>query len=148
MNEIKNFVQLTANIGTAGQPLANQFDLIRDNGFEVVINLAMPDNQASISDEGKIVTELGMTYIHLPVPFDAPKPRHIKEFCGYMESLGDRKIFVHCIMNYRVSAFMYHYLSKIKKMDDQASRSEIFKQWNMEPEWVDVLKWDKEIIGL
>ena len=73
LDAIRNFVQLTPRIGTAGQPSENQFQLIADAGYKTVINIAMPDHPDSIDHEGKLVTELGMNYLHLPVPFDQPK---------------------------------------------------------------------------
>jgi len=148
MNEIRNFVALSPTIGTAGQPTVSQFHEIAKSGYEVVFNLAMPDSSDSISTEGEIVSSLGMTYIHLPVPFDHPKPQHVKEFCGYMGSLEDKKVFVHCIMNYRVSAFMYHYLTKVKGLTEDESRSEIFEKWPVEDQWQNMLSWSREEIGL
>jgi hypothetical protein len=37
-----------------------------------VINLAMPNSENAIPEEGYIVTARSMTYVHIPVPFDAP----------------------------------------------------------------------------
>ena len=148
MHSIRNFVQLAENIGTGGQPEKSQFSKVASNGYEAVINLAMPDHADSISTEGEIISQLGMTYIHLPVPFDKPKPQHVKDFCGYMRALDGRKVFVHCIMNYRVSAFMYHYLSKVKGYGEEESKSVIFEKWEIENQWRDMLEWDDKEIGL
>ncbi|MCX4026885.1 protein tyrosine phosphatase family protein [Endozoicomonas sp. SM1973] len=104
MNSIKNYIQLRDNIATSGQPKRGQFQIIADAGYETVINLAMPDHAESIPEEGSIVTSLGMAYLHLPIPFDKPLPKQVKQFCQIMASIKDTKIWVHCIMNYRVSA--------------------------------------------
>ncbi|NKB60889.1 MAG: phosphatase [Gammaproteobacteria bacterium] len=148
MKEIRNFVQLTDKLGTAGQPEASQFELIADAGFEAVINLALPEHEDSIDSEGAIVTGLGMDYIHIPVHFDAPTPEQLRKFCAILKGYGDSPVFVHCIMNYRVSAFMYHYLTKVLGYDAQSAKSEMFHRWNPNPVWQEVMNWDKVTIGL
>ena len=89
-----------------------------------------------------------MNYIHIPVPFDNPKPEHVKLFCNIMTALSDQKVFIHCIMNYRVSAFMYHYLYKVKGLNKQESTSAIFESWKPDIVWKELLDWGKSEIGL
>ncbi|NKB76960.1 MAG: phosphatase [Gammaproteobacteria bacterium] len=148
MKTIRNFVQLTNNIGTAGQPNASQFQLIADAGFLAVINLALPEHKDSIDNEGAIVTGLGMDYVHIPVNFDAPTPEQVRKFCAILKGYNDTPVFVHCIMNYRVSAFMYHYLSKVLGYDAAEARSEMFDRWEPNSTWQDVMSWDKTTMGL
>ena len=148
MPVIRNFVQLTDNLGTAGQPSSDQFECIAENGYEIVINLAMPDHADSIDNEGSIVTGLGMSYFHIPVPFHAPEPGHVRLFCRFMDALDDRKVFVHCIMNYRVSAFIYHYLNKVKGIGQQASRSPMFDIWKPDEVWRRLIDLNKKELGL
>ncbi len=148
MEKIRNFVQLTENIGTAGQPTADQFPIIAENGYKHVINLGMPDHSDALQNEGEIVSALGMNYIHIPVPFDNPSREHVRLFCRILSQLEKDKVFIHCIMNYRVSAFMYHYLRIIEHRDEAVSRSSIFKIWKMEPAWAELLSWSKTDIGL
>ena len=69
---IINEFQITPTICSSGQPTEDQFKRIASLGYDCVVNLAMPDHERSIDREGSIVTSLGMTYVHLPVPFDAP----------------------------------------------------------------------------
>ncbi len=148
MNTIRNFVQLTTNYGTAGQPNEIQFKIIASNQYQHVINLAMPDHPNSIPHEGSLVTSLGMNYVHIPVPFDAPKPKHVKDFCNILSALSTQKVFIHCIMNYRVSAFMYHYFNKVENMKTQKAMSPIFDIWELDPIWQQVMNWSASEIGL
>lgn len=148
LNSILNFVQLKTNVGTSGQPTSQQFKLIAKAGYEHVINLAMPDHPDSIASEGHIITKLGMSYTHIPVPFDIPLPKHVKQFCNLMSILASEQVFVHCIMNYRVSAFMYHFLSKVEGLSEEESKSEIFNKWSPDEVWQSVLKWTTAEIGL
>lgn len=148
LEAIRNFVQLTEQIGTAGQPEAAQFELIAKAGFDTVINIAMPDHPDSIDHEGKLVTELGMNYYHLPVPFQSPQSAHVRHFCELLRILQAQRLFVHCIMNYRVSAFMYLYLTLYRGQDPQQARSPIFDRWDIEPQWQALLQLDAEALGL
>lgn len=152
MNTIHHFVALTDRIGTAGQPTADQFALIAQAGYDHVINLAMPDHPGSLADEGDRVTRQGMTYHHLPVPFASPAPHHVRRFCHLLTALlasdPGSKVFIHCIMNYRVAAFIYHYRRKVDGCDDRVARSPMFDQWSPEPAWAALLDWTADDIGL
>jgi protein tyrosine phosphatase (PTP) superfamily phosphohydrolase (DUF442 family) len=50
-----------------------------------------------------------MTYIHIPVDFQKPTDGDFHQFCSVMEQLKEVPVHVHCIANYRVSAFFYRY---------------------------------------
>ena len=147
LDSIRNFVQLTPRIGTSGQPSEDQFQTIADAGYKTVINIAMPDHPDSIDHEGKLVTELGMNYLHLPVPFDAPEAGHLKQFFALLQAQGEQAVFVHCIMNYRVSAFMYHYLTLIEELPQEQARSPIFEKWNIEPQWQAIMDLRPDQLG-
>ena len=147
LEAIRNFVQLTPRIGTAGQPTEEQFKAIADAGYRTVLNIAMPDHPDSIDHEGRLVTELGMNYFHLPVPFDAPGRDHVKQFLALIQSQSDQPIFVHCIMNYRVSAFMYHYLTLIEELPEEQARSPIFEKWDIEPQWQSIMDLSPDQLG-
>ena len=137
MTEPNNYFQITEKVGTSGQPTADQFADIAAAGYGAVINLAMYNSDRAIPEEGNIVAEQGMIYIHLPVPFDNPTVDHLKRFIGIMSTLEDGKVWVHCVVNQRVSAFMYHYLTKVKGVDEQHATSPILTKWMpvMEEVW-------------
>ena len=140
LEKIRNFVALDDRIGTAGQPRADQFASVADAGYELVINLAMPDHEDSIDQEGSLVSALGMTYIHIPVPFDAPDETHLSQFLGIMQANRERKVFIHCIMNYRVSAFMYHYFQRVEGRSQAGSRSPMFSRWEPDEIWLSFMQ--------
>ena len=122
LENIRNFVQLT--------PRIDQFASIAGPGFETVINIAMPDHDDSFDNEGSVVTGLGMTYIHLPGPFDRPEVGHIEQFCRIIlhaqQAQQERTVLVHCIMNY---------LTRIMGYDPERARSPIFDRCQIEPQW-------------
>ena len=141
LEDIYNFVQLTPRVGTSGQPTAEQFGAIAEAGYAAVINLAMPNSDNAIPLEGSIVASLGMDYIHIPVPWDAPDSDQLRRFIGVMRILAPKQVWVHCAMNLRVSAFMYHYLRRVEGLSEADSRSPILARWEpqMEPIWRDFL---------
>lgn len=141
MNSIGNLVQ-TDTIGTSGQPTIAQFADIANAGYNSIVNLAMPDSDDALADEGSVVTSLGMKYIHIPVPFDAPTKQHPASFMGVMRALDGEKVWVHSVVNTRVSAFMYHYLRIDKGYDDDAARNHLLRRWQtrMDPVWSNFLK--------
>jgi len=148
MKNIKNFIQLTECIGTAGQPRQEHFAQIAEQGYQWVINLAMPDHPDALKNEDQLVTSSGMKYLHIPVDFKAPQKSQVRIFCQLMALLKDEKIFVHCIMNYRVSAFMFHYLNKMEGREEAGARSLMFDHWQPDAVWQDLLSWTAEDIGL
>lgn len=146
LKAIRNFVAIDTHIGTAGQPTREQFPIIAAAGYTCIINLAMPDHREAIPDEAAIVTGLGMDYIHLPVPFDAPTPDQVRRFCDIMEARIHEKVFVHCIMNYRVAAFLYLYFRHRRDDEEQAARSPMLTRWQPDETWQALLAWDADTI--
>ena len=102
IENILNYIQVSDRIASSGQPEAHQFEDIADAGYEVVINLAMPDSKNAIPEEGNIVASLNMTYLQIPVPFNAPDVSHLRDFIKVVRSLSHRRVWVHCAFNYRV----------------------------------------------
>ena len=112
LSEIHSFRSVGDKLGTAGQPTQEQFRTVHEAGFEAVINLALPTSDNALANEGSIVTDLGMSYVHIPVDFKAPTSRDFQLFCRVMEAFDEQSVFVHCAANKRVSAFVFlHRLS-------------------------------------
>ncbi len=148
IEEIYNFVQLTDTIATSGQPLEGEFTLIAKSSHKAVINLAMHNSDDAIANEGNIVTTLGMSYFHLPVPFEAPAIEHLKLFFKIMECFKGEKVWAHCAANYRVSAFMYQYLKLLRGISTQEAKSSIFDFWQPDAAWKGIMELSKEEITL
>jgi hypothetical protein len=53
--EIYNFHGIRDRLGTAGQPTEAQFRAVREVGFDVVINPALPTSPNALANEGSIV---------------------------------------------------------------------------------------------
>ncbi len=142
MQDIRNFHQMTDNIAIAGQPTVSQLFRIADAGYSVVVNLAMHDSDNAIPEEGSVIASLGMSYVHLPVPSDAPTSTHVKRFFKVMDSFDDEKVFVHCTSSGRVSAFMHRYMMLRKGASAEQASSPLLQRWlpSMEEPWTSILK--------
>ena len=116
MKSINNYIKVNKNISTSGQPTKQEFKKIANKKFDVVINLAMHNNGA-LKQEDKIVSKLGMNYIHIPITWKKPEIKNLELFLSILKTLqqDNKKVFIHCIMNYRVSAFMYQYKKFVLK---------------------------------
>jgi protein tyrosine phosphatase (PTP) superfamily phosphohydrolase (DUF442 family) len=150
LSEITNFVQLAEDIGTSGQPRREQFAMIKDAGYDAVINLALPTSDHAVPDEGSVVTGLGMSYSHVPVVFENPTLDNLRTFFGIMDALEGKKVWVHCVVNARVSAFLYLYLKHVRELDDAQARSPVIDRWapRMDERWKSFLALTKADIGL
>jgi protein tyrosine phosphatase (PTP) superfamily phosphohydrolase (DUF442 family) len=109
LSEIYNYRAVGGRLGTGGQPTEDQFQAIRAAGFKAVINLALPTSDNALAHEGSIVTGLGMSYVHIPVDFKSPAAQDFRCFCHVLEAFDDKRVFVHCAANMRVSAFVFLY---------------------------------------
>src|SRR5690349_15033801 len=107
LSDVKNFREIDGRVCTAGQSTEEQLASVAQQGVEVVINLALHDDpRYSLRDERGAVEALGMSYVHIPVRFDAPSETDLLTFFDAMDAHRGRRILVHCAANYRVTAFL------------------------------------------
>ena len=140
MNKILNYVKINELISTSGQPKIEELELIANEGFEVVINLAIPTTSNALENEDKIVSSLNMSYIHIPVDFENPKLSDLKLFLNILQALGANKVWIHCAKNYRVSAFMYVYHKYILHTPFEEIDLSIFDMWQPSLVWQELMK--------
>lgn len=135
VRRILNFREISDSMGTAGQPTAAQLADIRDAGYEVVINLAMPDSTNALPNEGELVAGLGMDYVHIPVVWEEPTGEDLERFFETLDEYQGRKVFVHCALNWRVSAFVF--LLRVIKLGDpvQPALQALHEVWQPNPTW-------------
>jgi len=111
MKEIINYIKINKNIATAGQPSKKQFKKIAKKNYDVVINLAPHDASNAIKNEDKVVLENNMLYINIPIDWKNPQYARMILFLELLKqlTLNNKKVFIHCAKNYRVSVFMHQY---------------------------------------
>jgi protein tyrosine phosphatase (PTP) superfamily phosphohydrolase (DUF442 family) len=140
MNKILNYIKINELISTSGQPKIEELESIANEGFEVVINLAVLVTSNALENEDKIVSSLNMSYIHIPVDFENPKLSDLKLFLNILQALGANKVWIHCAKNYRVSAFMYVYHKYILRTPFEEIDLSIFDKWQPSLVWQELMK--------
>lgn len=137
---ILNQLDISDSLCTSGQPRADQFAFIAERGFEAVINLAMATSDGALPQEGDLVTGLGLTYLHIPVPWNAPSALHFQLFAAALQALQPRKVWVHCALNMRVSAFVYRYRTQLLGCSEAVAREALHKIWTPNATWTAFLQ--------
>lgn len=109
IDRIYNYLAISDAIGSAGQPKPEQFEAIGAAGYEVVVNLDMPDSSTALPNERDLVVAQGMIHVPIPVVWESPTARDLEEFFEVMARYRDSRVFVHCAANMRVSCFLFLY---------------------------------------
>ncbi len=148
IEDILNFIQVSDRIASSGQPEDHQFKDIAKAGYKTIINIAMPNSENAIPEEGNIVTSLKMTYVHIPVPFDAPNASHLREFIKVMETFANQRVWVHCVVNYRVSAFLYQHQRLIHGAQPEEAKKVMLASWEPDIIWQKFMALSYEEVGL
>jgi len=135
LEEIQNFLEITPDLLTSGQPTAAQLELIQRSGCAVVINLATPASPDFINDEAKRCRELGLEYIAIPVEWTKPKTEDLKAYFAALNQFTGHKVFVHCARNMRVSAFSYLYRIQVLGVEETVCLADLNKIWQPDETW-------------
>jgi protein tyrosine phosphatase (PTP) superfamily phosphohydrolase (DUF442 family) len=128
--QIKGWQRLNARTTTSGFITADDVAALSVIGVRHVINLALVDSPGALADEGDLLAAQGMAYTHIPVPFSDPTEAHYAAFCAALAG-GTQPVHVHCIMNWRVSAFFYR-LHCERGMPEAEARALMEQQWSPE----------------
>ncbi len=127
-SDIRNWQRRDDRITTSGKLEANDFSRLAAIGVRHVVNLALDDHPEALADERALLEKSGIEYTHIPVPFDAPTRSHVNELCAVLDRAG-APVHVHCIMNYRVTAFFY-LLDLDSGVSEHEARARMAEIWN------------------
>ncbi len=136
LEEIYNYYKVPKLFNTSGQPTKEQLILLAKNRYEVVINLALKSQIGSFEiNENKILKSQMVKYIHIPVDFDNPTQLNFNEFVKTIQKFENKKIWVHCKANMRVSSFVYKYRRDILNLDHNEIFSDMKVIWSPNDVW-------------
>ena len=134
LTHIRNFLRIDDRLATSGMPRPDDFAALRKAGFDVIINLALPTSDNALPNEGELVSAQGMTYVHIPVKFDAPQPAEFERFTRVLDACASQCVFVHCAANMRVSAFVF--LHRLRHGADRSTaENDLKKIWLPNEVW-------------
>ncbi len=130
-----NTVQIFDWLWTSGQLSEKDIQQLPGLGFDTVINLALPTSANALENESTRVTNLHMNYFQIPVEWELPEVEQFLLFTKLMQALEGRKIWLHCAMNMRVSAFVYLYRKFVLKESDELPRAHMDRIWTPNEIW-------------
>ncbi|MGW8369086.1 MAG: protein tyrosine phosphatase family protein [Gammaproteobacteria bacterium] len=136
----KNLVKIDDKLSTSGQPAAGYFGMLHKEGFGLVVNLAPPDSQGSLPDEGALVSNNGMIYVNIPVDWHAPTISDFDFFRAVLDGNGHRKTLVHCQLNMRASSFTFLYRAISQGVPPEEARDALDAVWVPDENWTNFMQ--------
>lgn len=130
-----NFVQWRNGLASSAQPTADWLKRARDNGYDIVVNLAPPQVQGSIREEGGLVGATGATYVNIPVDFGKPSAEDFRFFTEVLKASAARNVLVHCQVNMRGSSFTFLYRVIHENADAAQEWKKLTEIWTPEGVW-------------
>lgn len=127
-DDIRGWQRLGPAITTSGRLKSDDPQRLAAIKVGHVINLALDDHPEALPDEAARLAALGIGYTHIPVPFDAPSSEHFDAFQAALAA-AQGAVHVHCIMNWRVSAFFYR-RNRAAGMGDAEASVLMQQQWD------------------
>lgn len=101
---IRNFLQVTPEFCTGGQPRVEHFARLQADGVKSVLNLRTPGEHRAEEEEAA-VRKAGLAYFNIPVVYSAPTEAQVEEFLRLTDDPANRPMFIHCTAAIRVGAF-------------------------------------------
>jgi protein tyrosine phosphatase (PTP) superfamily phosphohydrolase (DUF442 family) len=120
---------------TSGQLTEEDIHHLPELGIEVVFNLGLPTSIKALANEAALVTELGITYIQIPVVWKYPKPDQFTQFAGLLQLYSGHKIWAHCAKNMRVSVFVYLYRLLVLRESEEEASFPLREIWQPDEVW-------------
>jgi protein tyrosine phosphatase (PTP) superfamily phosphohydrolase (DUF442 family) len=132
---IQKFYQYDEMLATGAQPTSGDISGLKENGFEVVVNISPASARNSLKEESQLVEQQNMDYVHFPVDCSNLRPIHFNTFKGIMKGLEDKKVFVHCGGNIKSSNLLHMYHVLEKGVDEAASLNILKQIQEPEEKW-------------
>ncbi len=126
--DIRNWQRRSDGITTSGKLEAPDPARLAAIGVRHVVNLALDSHPEALADEAALMAAAGIAYTHIPVPFDAPSPAHVAALAEALTAHSG-PVHVHCIMNWRVTAFFY-LLDRAAGVPEAEARARMATVWN------------------
>lgn len=137
--KVMNFRQYSESFASAGQPTAEQYQTLRDAGFQRVIYIAFSDNRNAVPHADQIVKGLGMDYVHIPVDWNNPTTRDFYAFADVMRRDPERKTLLHCQVNARATAFSFLYRVIYEGVPVAQAKQDMNSVWQPNQTWRDLM---------
>jgi protein tyrosine phosphatase (PTP) superfamily phosphohydrolase (DUF442 family) len=140
MSGVANACQILPNVVTGGQPTAEQLKALKAAGGDIVLDLRDPMEPRPV-DEARLVQELGMEYVNVPVRAGSLEDAAIERILAVLRRSGDRTVFFHCGSGSRVGGALIPYFILDQGMEEQEAidqamrvglRSAEYMEWGLD----------------
>jgi protein tyrosine phosphatase (PTP) superfamily phosphohydrolase (DUF442 family) len=135
LTDIVNYREYSKTFSSSGQPKPVQFKLLQEAGFERVVFLAFTDHHDSVANEDRMVKQLGMEYVQIPVIWDKPRLEDFTAFAAIMRQGRGKKTLVHCQVNFRASTFSFLYRVLFEDVAMDQAKDDMNSVWVPNETW-------------
>ena len=139
LDDVTNYREYSATFASAGQPTEAQMSLIKDAGFERIVYIAFSTDRNAIANEDKLVRDLGLDYVHIPVVWNAPTVADFETFAAVMQRDPDKKTLLHCQVNARASAFAFLYRVLHQNVPIADAKADMNTVWAPNETWRELI---------
>lgn len=116
-------MKINDQITVGPQPSENELQQLKEQGFRTVVNLRAEGEEEqplSPEDEGTIVRNLGLEYLHIPVAMKEIHPEQVDQFRAELARLP-KPMYAHCKGGKRAGAFAMMHLACEQGMSGEAT---------------------------
>ncbi len=138
--QIPAYYRVNDRISTAAQPEAAAFPLLKERGFDAVINLSPRSTPNYLAEEAEITEKSGLDYIHYPVDCSNLQDKHYRIFSGILKGLGDAKVLVHCGGNIKSSNLVHMYNVLEDGVKEEDSLKQLLDVQQPEVKWYEYFR--------
>ena len=139
LSEIKNFRQYDQTFSSSGQPSKEQLAAVAEAGYERIIYVAYSDHDNSLPKEDRIVKNLNMEYVHIPVEWSRPTKSDFYLFAAVMELAPEKRTLLHCQVNWRASAFSFLYRVLHRDVSVAEAKKDLNAVWTPDEKWTQLI---------
>jgi uncharacterized protein (TIGR01244 family) len=141
---LPNYVELSARIGTGGQPDQTGIKQLVEKGYKTIINIRTLSEEADLAGEEKLALQLGLRYYMVPFGGQEPQEEQALAFNTLLSALKEEKVFIHCGSGNRVGSLLMIYFTLEEGMPMDKAEQEAKKAGLRNPQ---LLEFSKQVIG-
>lgn len=139
LQAITNFRLYSDTFASAGQPTAQQLQVVAAHGFKRVVYIAFTDNGKALADEDRLVKALGMEYMQIPVDWEQPLASDFYNFAESVNRDPGKKTLLHCQVNARATVFSFLYRVIYEDVDVAVAKADMNTVWQPNLVWRDFI---------
>jgi protein tyrosine phosphatase (PTP) superfamily phosphohydrolase (DUF442 family) len=135
VNNIFNYYQYSKKLAAGGQPTEEQLQFLKSEEYEVIVSISPTSTKNYLSKEAEIIENLGIHFIHFPIDCGNLQEIHYQTFKAIMDSIQNKKTFIHCGGNIKTSNLIHMYQVLEKGINEEDSLTELKKIQQPEEKW-------------